>query len=278
MSDAARADSDSGEALAPAITSARASWILPAVTVVACFVAWEAAVVVFKVPGYLLPPPSAIALKMIAQRDLFLQESIATVIAIISGFAAAVLIGVPVATLMVYSDHFRRATYPILITAQVLPKVALAPLFIVWFGFGLLPKVLMTFLISFFPIVIDTVTGLQSVRPESLMLIRSMGGNRWQSFWKVRLPSALPSMFGGFKVAVTFAVVGTIVAEFVGSDTGLGYVLVLARGNLDTLTVFASLMWLIVIGFVFYFAVELAELLLVKGRAHRRAHELGAGL
>jgi NitT/TauT family transport system permease protein len=190
----------------------------------------------------------------------------------------AVLIGIPAATLMIYSEWFRRGVYPILLTAQVLPKVALAPLFIVWFGFGLLPKVLMTFLISFFPIVIDTLTGLNSVRPESLMLIRSMGGTRWQSFWKIRLPSALASIFGGFKVAITFAVVGTIVAEFVGSDHGLGYILVLARGNLDTVTVFAAILWLIAIGFLFYFAVEVAERVFVKGRAANRKHELGAGL
>jgi NitT/TauT family transport system permease protein len=178
---------------------------------------------------------------------------------------------------MIYSKWFRRSIYPILLTAQVLPKVALAPLFIVWFGFGLLPKVLMTFLISFFPIVIDSLTGLNSVRPESLMLLRSMGASRWQAFWKVRLPSALPSMFGGFKIAITFAVVGTVVAEFVGSDHGLGYILVLARGNLDTVTVFAAILWLVAIAFLYYFAVELLEWLLVKGRAARR-HELGAGL
>ena len=172
---------------------------------------------------------------------------------------------------MIYSEWFRRGIYPILLTAQVLPKVALAPLFIVWFGFGLLPKVLMTFLISFFPIVIDTLTGLNSVRPESLMLIRSMGGTRWQSFWKIRLPRALPSIFGGFKVAITFAVVGTIVAEFVGSDHGLGYILVLARGNLDTVTVFAAILWLIAIGFLFYFAVEIAERIWIKGRGSRTA-------
>jgi NitT/TauT family transport system permease protein len=116
------------------------------------------------------------------------------------------------------------------------------------------------------------------VRPESLLLIRSMGGTRWQAFRKVRLPSALPSIFGGFKVAITFAVVGTIVAEFVGSDHGLGYILVLARGNLDTLTVFAAILWLIAIGFLFYFAVELAERLVVRGRGAHRSRELGAGL
>src|SRR4029077_12604985 len=197
--------------------------------------------------------------------------------AIIIGFGVAVLVGIPAATLMIYSEWFRRSVYPILLTAQVLPKVALAPLFIVWFGFGLLPKVLMTFLISFFPIVIDTLTGLNSVRPESLMLIRSMGGTRWQSFWKIRLPGALPSIFGGFKVAITFAVVGTIVAEFVGSDHGLGYILVLARGNLDTVTVFAAILWLIAICFFVLFRGRSGGTVLCKGargkpkaRARRR--------
>lgn len=256
----------------------RHDWVLPLLTVVGCLAVWEGAVALFQIPVYLLPPPRAIVLKMIASGGVLLRESLSTVSAITSGFLLAVVVGIPVATGMVYWERFRRAVYPVLVTAQVLPKVALAPLFIVWFGFGMLPKVVMTLLISFFPIVIDTVTGLASVRPESLMLIRSMGGTRSQSFWKVRLPNALPSVFGGLKVAITFAVVGTIVAEFVGSDSGLGYVLVVARGNLDTVTVFAVITWLVAIGFLYYFAVEIAEMLLVKGRSKRRIRELGAGL
>jgi NitT/TauT family transport system permease protein len=255
-----------------------AVWITPALSLACCIALWEAAVRYFDVPIYLIPAPSLIADKLIAAYPLFVQETLHSVVAIVIGFALAVAVGIPAATLMIYSEWFRRSIYPILLTAQVLPKVALAPLFIVWFGFGLLPKVLMTFLISFFPIVIDTLTGLNSVRPESLMLVRSMGGSRWQAFWKIRLPSALPSIFGGFKVAITFAVVGTIVAEFVGSDHGLGYILVLARGNLDTVTVFAAILWLIAIGFAFYFAVEVAERMCIRGRAANRTHELGAGL
>ena len=243
-----------------------------------CLLLWEAAVRYLEVPVYLIPAPSLIAGKLVTAYPLFLQETLYSIVSIVIGFGLAVLVGIPAATLMIYSEWFRRSVYPILLTAQVLPKVALAPLFIVWFGFGLLPKVLMTFLISFFPIVIDTLTGLNSVRPESLLLIRSMGGSRWQAFWKVRLPSALPSIFGGFKVAITFAVVGTIVAEFVGSDHGLGYILVLARGNLDTVTVFAAILWLIAIGFVFYFAVEVAERFSIRGRGANRSHDLGAGL
>jgi NitT/TauT family transport system permease protein len=254
------------------------AWLTPCLSLFLSLAMWEAAVRYFAVPVYLLPAPSVIARKLVVSYPLFLEATMHSVVAIIVGFGVAVLVGIPAATLMIYSEWFRRSVYPILLTAQVLPKVALAPLFIVWFGFGLLPKVLMTFLISFFPIVIDSLTGLNSVRPESLMLIRSMGGTRWQSFWKVRLPGALPSIFGGFKVAITFAVVGTIVAEFVGSDNGLGYILVLARGNLDTVTVFAAILWLILIGFLFYFAVEMAEWFCIRGRAADRSQELGAGL
>jgi len=253
-------------------------WVAPVLTTVACLAAWEAAIHVFDIPAYMIPPPSSIFRAAVERYDFLLGHAVATGWAIILGFLWAVVIGVPVATLMVYWEGFSRAIYPVLITAQVLPKVALAPLFIVWFGFGLLPKVVMTFLIAFFPIVIDTLAGLASVRPESLMLLRSMGGTRWQSFWKVRLPTALPHMFAGLKVAMTFAVVGAIVAEFVASDAGLGYVLVEARANLDMVLVFAAIFWLILMGFIFFFAVELAERVLVKGRSAKRGHELGAGL
>jgi NitT/TauT family transport system permease protein len=252
--------------------------LIPVATMLICLLVWEAAVRILHIPIYMLPPPSAVAHEVVAQHAYFLKNAIATTWAILLGFALAVIVGVPLATLMVYSKGFSEAINPVLITAQVLPKVALAPLFIVWFGFGLLPKVIMTFLIAFFPIVIDSLTGLMSVRPESLMLIRSMGGSRWQAFWKVRLPTALPSMFAGFKVAMTFAVVGAIVAEFVASDSGLGYVLVEARANLAMVTVFAAITWLIVMGFVFYYMVEFAERALLKGRSRKHGHELGAGM
>lgn len=254
------------------------AWTLPTVTLVLCLVAWEGAVRFFSVPVYILPPPSAILHVAVAQHEYLFKNAVATSWAILLGFAYAFAVGVPIAALMVYSESFSKAIYPVLITAQVLPKVALAPLFIVWFGFGLLPKVVMTFLIAFFPIVIDTLAGLSAVRQESLMLLRSMGASRWQSFWKVRLPTALPHIFSGLKIGMTFAVVGAIVAEFVASDSGLGFVLVDARSNLDMVLVFAAITWLIALGFIFYFAVELAERIFVKGRRSKRNHELGAGL
>lgn len=280
MSEAAMANPAERGAGVPGLGSLLrfASWVAPFAVLVLCILIWEGTVRLFDVPVYMLPAPTAILQEMVAKHQFFLTHALHTSMAIVLGFILAVLVGVPMATVMVYSSRVSRLIQPMLITAQVLPKVALAPLFIVWFGFGLTPKVVMTFLIAFFPVVIDTLTGLLAVRPGSLMLIRSMGGSRWQSFWKVRLPTALPSMFAGFKVAMTFAVVGAIVAEFVAADSGLGYVLVEARGTLNMVTVFASITWLVLLGFAFYYLVEGLERVLMKGRRHGAAHELGAGM
>jgi NitT/TauT family transport system permease protein len=255
-----------------------ARFMTPAIVMAGCLVLWTAAIRLLEVPVYIMPRPEQVAADIVAQRALYLQHSASTLTAILAGFFLAIAIGVPAAAAMVYFPAINRAIYPVLLTAQILPKVAIAPLFIIWFGFGLLPKVVMTCLICFFPIVIDTIIGLESVRPESLLLVRSMGGSRWQSFWKVRLPSALPSIFGGLKVAMTFAVVGTLVAEFVGSDNGLGYLLVVARGDLNTVSVFSCIVVLIILGFFLYYAVGLAERLVVKGRSRHRIQELGGGL
>lgn len=276
MTDAAVAMQTEVKKKPPAKSSAR--WLVPVLSILALLLLWEGVVRLLNIPIYMLPPPSKVAHVAVAESPLLFRHALSTIWAILLGFGLAVVIGIPIATLMIYSDAFNRAIYPILITAQVLPKVALAPLFIVWFGFGLIPKVLMTFLIAFFPIVVDTLAGLSAVRPESLMLLRSMGGSRWQSFWKVRLPTALPHIFSGLKIGMTFAVVGAIVAEFVASEAGLGYVLVEARASLNMVLVFAAIIWLIAIGFIFYFAVEYAERIFVKGRSTKRSQELGAGL
>ena len=138
-------------------------FLLPVLSIAGCLLIWEAAVRVLAIPVYMLPAPTQIVGTLVSQSEMLFKQAIATSIAIIAGFVLAVLVGIPLAALMVYSRFFNRAIYPVLLTAQVLPKVALAPLFIVWFGFGVLPKIVMTFLIAFFPIVIDTATGLNLV-------------------------------------------------------------------------------------------------------------------
>jgi len=217
----------------------------------------------FDVPAFLLPPPSIIAQSMSQHWSLVLQYSWATSLEILLGYALSIVVGVPLALAIFLWPPFARSIYPLLVSSQAMPKVAVAPLFIVWFGFGLVPKVLIAFMIAFFPIVIDTAVGLGSIEPEKIYLARSMGFGPVATFFKIRLPNALPSIFGGLKIAITLAVVGAVVGEFVGGDKGLGYLLMVANGSMDTPLLFAGLVGLTVLGVGFYLLIEVAESLAV---------------
>ena len=260
------------------LESRLADWLLPLAMVAIAVGIWQAVCSSGGVEEYVLPAPADVVQKMFGDFGTFAEQSVPTIIAIFVGFALAVAVALPIAVAMVYSGVVRRALYPLLIIAQVVPKVAIAPLFIIWFGFGQLPKVLMVALICFFPVVIDSLVGFKAARPESLMLVRSMGASRWQAFWKIRWPWALPSIFAGIKVGITLAVVGAVVAEFVGADKGLGVLLITARGDMDSLTVFASIVWLTVIGFILFVVVELLERVLVPGKRGGRSHEASGAL
>jgi NitT/TauT family transport system permease protein len=221
---------------------------------------WGIGVWVFDPPEYVIPSPIAVLDRM--QETWSSQLMSATLITskeTIIGFAVAIVVAVPLSVLLTYSRMAERFLYPVMVSSQVVPKVAIAPLFVVWFGFGLTPKVLIAFLIAFFPIVIDTTVGLRSVDPGMLHLARSMGASEMQTFRKVRLPNGLPSFFGGLKVAVTLAVIGAVVGEFVGSSDGLGYVLITATGNVDTPLVFASILLMSLIGIVLFALLEVVE-------------------
>lgn len=243
----------------------------PAVLVTAFFCgAWQAAVELLHTPIYLVPSFSSVVAAMFTQAPTLLPQSWVTVKEVLIGFVVSVVIGIPLAVVIVSFRSLERAIYPLLISSQVVPKIALAPLFIVWFGLGLLPKVIMVFLISFFPVVIATVVGLRSVEIEKLYLARSMGASKLQTLVRFRLPHALPSMFGGIKLAATFAVIGAIVGEFVGSSAGLGYVIQNADANLDTVTLFAGISYLTVIGVLMFLAVDVAERLMLPWHVSRR--------
>jgi NitT/TauT family transport system permease protein len=159
---------------------------------------------------------------------------------------------------------------------QIVPKVAIAPLFLVWFGIGVTPKILVAFLISFFPIVIDAAVGLRSMSPEMADLARSMGASRWQVFAQFRLPTSLPYLFSGLKVASTLAIAGTVVGEFVGADKGLGYLLLTTNSNMETSLMFATIVALTIIGLVFYYIVEALEGLLIPWHVTHRVREESA--
>jgi NitT/TauT family transport system permease protein len=243
------------------------SYVYPTVTFILLLVGWQVVVVVGEVPRYILPSPTDIVEEMIARADILWKHGLVTLGEVVAGFGLSVAVGIPLAVLISYSRVFERTIYPLLVSSQTIPKVAIAPLFIVWFGFGIMPKILITFLIAFFPIVIDTVVGLRSTPQEMFYLVRSMGASPWQTFWKVRLPHALPSIFGGLKVAITLAVVGAIVGEFVGADQGLGYLIQIANGNLDTRLLMGSIVVLALIGIVLFLIVEWIERLVTRGPA-----------
>ena len=237
--------------------------IYPVLTVVGTLVAWEFATRAFGIPAYLLPAPSQIAVSLAENAALILKHGWVTTIEIVLGFLLSIVVGVPLALAIFMWPAFSRSVLPLLVSSQAMPKVAVAPLFLVWFGFGLLPKVLIAFLIAFFPIVIGTAVGLASIEQEKIHLARSMGLGAAATFFKIRLPSALPSVFGGLKISITLAVVGAVVGEFVGGDAGLGYLLMVANGNIDTPLLFAGLVALTVQGVVLFFLVELVERLAI---------------
>jgi NitT/TauT family transport system permease protein len=234
-----------------------------------CF--WEAAVRVWEIGVWLLPRPSAVFLACLSKTSLLVPAALATAIEILEGFALSVVVGLTMAILIVSNRTVEDSLYPLLVATQVVPKIAIAPLLIIWFGYGMPPKVMMSFLISFFPIVVDSIVGLKSVEVGKVQLVQSMGATTWQIFTKVRLPSALPNILGGMKIASTFAVVGALVGEFIGADQGLGRVILIANGNLDTVTVFAAITYLTVIGVALYLAVEGLEFFLIPWHVSLRA-------
>ena len=224
---------------------------------------WQAYVDLFHVSRIVLPSPSDI-LKVSWQRhDLLLNETWPTFLESVYGFALALLIGVPLAVCVANSRILNLSLYPILIATQSVPKVAIAPIILVWFGLGMQSKLAIAFLVAFFPVVVDTATGLQATPPGLIELGRSLRASRWQMFWKVQLPAALPFVFSGAKVAVTLAVIGAVIGEFVGSTNGLGNLLLSANSQLDGPLAWAALIWLSVLGILLFVSVEFAQKLIM---------------
>jgi NitT/TauT family transport system permease protein len=276
VTDGQPADADRELRLAAAIAAERArqmsprrrlvhAYVLPLAAIIGILVAWQAATVVWDIPRFLLPGPIEVGETIIVRWESLLRHGIVTLYEIVLGFGLSVVVGIPLAVAISYSSTFERTVYPLLVSSQTIPKVAIAPLLLVWFGFGITPKVLITFLIAFFPIVIDTVVGLKSTPREMEWLARSMGAGHWQTFWKIRLPHALPNIFGGLKVAITLAVVGAIVGEFVGADSGLGYLIQVANGQLDTRLLMAAIVVLSFIGVALFLLIEQVERIAIRG-------------
>ena len=250
--------------------------MVPVGAMIGVLVLWAAAVKVFEIPDYLLPAPQDVVRRMVRDWHVLARNAAYTLQSVLIGFAAGALVGVPLAFAVVLSRSIERVTMPLLVMSQTIPKVAIAPILVVWLGFGILPKIAIVFLISFFPIVVSTVVGLKNVEADMIDLVRSMGANTLKIMLRVRGPSALPQMFAGFKIAICLSVVGAIVGEFVGSDRGLGYLLLTSTGTLDGTLVWSALFILIAIGMILFAVVSKLERLTIPWHVSIRAEETAA--
>jgi NitT/TauT family transport system permease protein len=236
--------------------------ILPVVTALIVLVTWEVLVDALKISPVLLPPPSMIGERLVDLFfPLFLRHSIPTAWESILAFLISSALGVALAGLLSSATLLREALYPNVVVFQLIPKIALAPLFIVWLGIGSESRLAFAVFISFFPVVIATLAGLDNVDRDLIRLCRALKASEWQTFVEVRLPHAIPYIFSGMKIATTFAIIGVIVGEFITSQAGLGYLILFASAQAETALILAAILVLCVFGLVFYGLVAVAETL-----------------
>ena len=213
----------------------------PLLLMLLLLVVWQAGTWLTRVPKWLLPSPWQIILAGIEARDLLGQHTWQTLKETWLGLGLSLVVGLGLALLIDFSTLLRRSLYPVLVASQTVPILALAPLLIIWFGYGILPKVVVVALVCFFPVVVSTADGLRAADPDLIALLRAMGANRRQIFVKVRFPGALPSFFSGLKIAITYSVVGAVIGEWVGASRGLGIFMIRSSKNFLTDRVFAAI-------------------------------------
>jgi ABC-type nitrate/sulfonate/bicarbonate transport system permease component len=247
-------------------------WLLPLLLLAALVGAWQVAASTgaiadaLNLENFLVPSPAEIASSLWENRALLAENAWVTLREILLGFACAVAAGLALAVLMYLSETVRLASYPLLIASQTIPVVAIAPILVVWFGFGIGSKLPIIALICFFPITITTLDGLRSVDPEAIKLMRSLDGSRWQTLRRVAAPTALPFAFSGARIAAVFAPIGAIFGEWVGSDSGLGHLILQDNAQLETARMFAAFFVLSAIALALFGLLALAERRIVTWR------------
>ena len=229
-----------------------ASIAWPILVTALLLLAWEISVRTMGIRSIILPPPSAVFEAMAERHDLLLAHLWPSLYLTMLGFGLSVVGGIIVAVLITYSAIIRKGFYPVIVVSQVIPKISIAPLFIVWFGTGTMSSLLLAFLIAFFPMTINAAMGFESVDEDIHRMARTFMGSSWQIFWKIRMPNALPYNFAGMKISITLAIIGVIVSEFVASQEGIGYLIKLAGGLLDTPLMLAAIAWLSISGLALY--------------------------
>jgi putative hydroxymethylpyrimidine transport system permease protein len=238
----------------------------PALLLGAILLVWEWSVRAFGIPFYILPSPSRIAHLMVEDQGLLLSQSTVTLGEVLLGFAIAFILGAALALLIFSSRVIERAVYPFIIASQTVPVFAIAPLLIVWLGYGIASKVAMAALIVFFPIVVNTVDGLRAADPDAVNLLRILGATPVQVLWKIRVPAALPFVFSGARIAVATSVIGAVIGEWVGATQGLGFLMIHANAQLHIDLVFAAIVYLSLMAIGLFVAVSGLESLALPWR------------
>jgi NitT/TauT family transport system permease protein len=245
------------------------SWLFLA-SFVAFFLGWELAIAIFDIQPYILPRPVDIVRRGWADIDKLLYYTWITGLESVLGYLVAVVVALPLGLAIAFSRTLRQTIYPFFVSLEMTPKIAFAPLFISWLGFGLLPKVIIVFLVCFFPIVLNAILAFGSLSEELERFLRATGASAWRGFVKVRLPAALPQCFVGFKYAAINATVGATIAEFIGSDQGLGFYIQIVTGNMRPDLAFAGIFLLTLLGLALFGAVTLVERLVIPWHISQR--------
>ena len=239
------------------------SWLPAALIVLVLLGIWEGYVRLWAVPKWLLPAPSVIIMTLVVSRELLLDHTLVTLLEVVVGFGLSLLSGVLLACGIATSRTLERALYPFVIASQMVPIIVIAPLLLIWVGYGLTPKIIVVALTAFFPIVVNMVDGLKSVDPDAVNLLRTMGASHWQIFVKVQVPTSLPFLFSGLRVAIAVSVIGAVIGEWVGSSQGLGYLMIRSKPQFLTERVFAAIVILSVMGLALFVLVGVIEQLAI---------------
>ncbi len=245
-------------------------FVLPILILIATLGTWEVYVRIKDIPPFILPPPSEIMLTLFLEHDRLLKHSLVTLQEMLLGFAIAISVGVPLAVLMFEFPILEKAFYPYVIGSQTVPVFAIAPLLVLWFGFGIASKVIMVAIIVFFAIVLTTLDGLKSTDPATVNLFKILRASRWQILWKVRIPAALPFIFSGAKIGISISTIGAVLGEWVGASAGLGYLMIYANSTLEVSLVFAAIFCLTFLGLGLFAIMSLLERLAMPWRKHQK--------
>jgi NitT/TauT family transport system permease protein len=248
-------------------------FVLGATTFLLAFLLWEAAVEFFKVPEFVIPKPTVALSALAADWRIIIYYSWITSIEILLGFLAGAIGGGLLAIAVHRYALVAAALNPLIVFFQIIPKIALAPIFLLWFGFGLAPKVLLVAIIAFFPVTLNMIAGLVATSADLGHLVQSVGGTRSQYLWRVQVPNALPHIFAGLKIAMTFSVIGAVVGEFTGGSEGLGYLILFSSSQVKTPLLFAALFAIAVLGLLMYYAIVVLEHWVIPWERHSKQHQ-----